>query len=97
MLYERADDELVHLGRDSFTATTTRNEKLDFLPDARHGLTQLDRIILDELRRSQAEYDNEPVPTFILYTQVLERIDLSRSAFQAAFERLVGAGKVGLC
>ena len=67
-----------------------------FLPDARDGLTRLERVILHELHCTQAERNGESVPTTMLYGRVLERIEVSRDAFQAALQRLVGVGKAGM-
>lgn len=65
---------------------------LDFLPDARDGLTRLERVILHELSRAQAERDGASVPTLMLYGRVVERVDVSKEVFMAALQRLVGTG-----
>ena len=57
------------------------------LPDARDGLTRLERIILWQLREAQKE--RESVPTAMLYGRVLEHIDVSVEEFQAVLQRLV--------
>ncbi|MBA3465688.1 MAG: hypothetical protein H0T46_37495 [Deltaproteobacteria bacterium] len=61
------------------------------LPDARDGLTRLERIILHQLRLTQRERGGQSVPTAMLYGRVLEHIDVSREEFQAVLSRLVGA------
>lgn len=62
------------------------------LPDARDGLTRLERIILWQLRL--AEREGEPgarVSTALLYGRVVEHIDVSIEEFQRVLQRLVGA------
>jgi len=61
------------------------------LPDARDGLTRLERIILWQLRDAERERDGAPVPTAMLYGRVLEHIDVGVDEFQATLQRLVGA------
>lgn len=61
------------------------------LPDARDGLTRLERIILHQIRLTQRERGGQSVPTAMLYGRVLEHIDVSREEFQAVLSRLVGA------
>ena len=60
------------------------------LPDARDGLTRLERVILVELSRLQAERGGASVPTAMLYGRVVERIDVGAGEFQAVLSRLVG-------
>ncbi len=63
----------------------------DDLPDVRDGLTRLERVILHELHRLQAERGGEgPVPTAMLYGRVVEHVNVSVEVFQAALARLVG-------
>ena len=59
------------------------------LPDARDGLTRLQRIILWQLREAQAERPDHAVPTALLYGRVVEHIDVSLEDFQAELARLV--------
>jgi hypothetical protein len=57
----------------------------DELPDARDGLTRLERailVVLNELGGS--------APTMQLYGRVLEKIDCSKGEFEAALQRLLG-------
>lgn len=61
---------------------------LDDLPDARDGLTRLERIILWQLQLAQRERDGATVPTALLYGRVVEHIDVSVDEFQAALQRL---------
>jgi hypothetical protein len=60
------------------------------LPDARDGLTRLERVILVELARLEAERGGASVPTAMLYGRVVERIDVSVAEFQRVLSRLVG-------
>jgi hypothetical protein len=62
---------------------------LSDLPDARDGLTRLERIILHQLRLTERERGGLSVPTTMLYGRVLEQIDVSREEFQSALRRLV--------
>ena len=61
------------------------------LPDARDGLTRLQRIILWQLREAQKELGRESVPTALLYGRVVEHINVSVEEFQAVLARLVGS------
>jgi len=58
------------------------------LPDARDGLTRLERIILWQLREAQRELGRDSVPTALLYGRVVEHINVSVEEFQAAVQRL---------
>lgn len=60
------------------------------LPDARDGLTRLERIILHQLRLTERERGGQSVPTTMLYGRVLEQIDVSREEFQTVLRRLIG-------
>ena len=59
------------------------------LPDARDGLTRLERIILWQLHEAQQERGGENVPTALLYGRVVEHIDVSVDEFQRVLQRLV--------
>ena len=61
---------------------------LDDLPDARDGLTRLERIILWQLQLTERERNGTSVPTAMLYGRVVEHIDVSVDEFQAALQRL---------
>jgi hypothetical protein len=63
----------------------------DDIPDARDGLTRLERVILWQLREAQAERDGSPVPTAMLYGRVVEYVNVSVEEFQAVLSRLVGS------
>jgi hypothetical protein len=60
------------------------------LPDARDGLTRLERTILFELSRLQAERNGAAVPTAMLYGRVVCHINVSVEEFQSVLSRLVG-------
>jgi hypothetical protein len=64
----------------------------DRIPDARDGLTRLERIILHVLHQTQRERGDHHVPTFMLYGRVAELIDVSQAEFQSTLQRLVGRG-----
>ncbi|HEU5056543.1 MAG TPA: GNAT family N-acetyltransferase [Kofleriaceae bacterium] len=65
------------------------------LPDARDGLTRLERVILVELSRLEAERGGAAVPTAMLYGRVVERVDVSAAEFQRVLSHLVGRGFTG--
>lgn len=60
------------------------------LPDARDGLTRLERIILWQLGELQKERGGGTVPTAMLYGRVVEHIDVSVEEFQRVLQKLVG-------
>jgi hypothetical protein len=62
----------------------------DDLPDARDGLSRLERVILWQLREAQAERGGGSVPTAMLYGRVVEYVNVSVEDFQATLSRLVG-------
>jgi hypothetical protein len=61
------------------------------LPDARDGLTRLERIILWQLAEAERERGG-PVPTAMLYGRVVEHIPVSVEEFQRTLQRLTGRG-----
>lgn len=65
-------------------------EPKDHLPDVRDGLTRLERVILVELQRAQAELSGRNVPTAMLYGRVVEHINVSVPEFQRVLTRLMG-------
>lgn len=62
----------------------------DYLPDARDGLTRLDRVILYELSRAQEERGGRHVPSGELYGRVIEHLNVGVPEFQRALSRFVG-------
>lgn len=61
------------------------------LPDARDGLTRLERIVLWQLHEAQKERpEGSTVPTAMLYGRVIEHIDVSIDEFQRVLQRLIG-------
>jgi hypothetical protein len=60
------------------------------LPDARDGLTRLERVILWQLREAQRELGRDSVPTALLYGRVIEHVDVSVDEFQRVLQKLVG-------
>lgn len=82
---------------------TPRPRPEDWLPDARDGLSRVDRIVLftlHELQRERAEQKTGPnldehVSAVMLYGRVVEKIDLSIAELQAVLGRLGGRGVPG--
>jgi hypothetical protein len=60
------------------------------LPDARDGLTRLERVILWQLHLAQRERGDASVPTAMLYGRVVEHVSVSVEEFQRVLQRLVG-------
>jgi hypothetical protein len=60
------------------------------LPDARDGLTRLERVILWQLREAQRERGDASVPTALLYGRVVEYVSVSIEEFQRVLQRLTG-------
>lgn len=65
-------------------------DPLEVLPDARDGLTRLERVILHVLGEARAELGERHVPTALLYGRVVEYIDVDKHEFQRALSRLAG-------
>ncbi|MDX1570898.1 MAG: hypothetical protein R3200_10450 [Xanthomonadales bacterium] len=64
------------------------------IPDARDGLTRLQRVILYELHKLQRERPDKPsIPVIQLYGRVIEHIDCSEEELQEALQSLGAAGK----
>jgi hypothetical protein len=61
----------------------------DELPNARDGLTRLERVILWQLHVAQAELGDRTVPTALLYGRVVEYVNVSVEEFQRVLQRLV--------
>jgi hypothetical protein len=60
------------------------------LPDARDGLTRLERVILWQLQLAERERGGASVPTAMLYGRVVEHVSVSVEEFQRVLQRLVG-------
>lgn len=64
------------------------------LPDVRDGLTRVERVVLVELAKLQAERGERGVSLVQLYGRVVEHVpsdvDLSQAALQAIVRRLAG-------
>jgi len=58
------------------------------LPDARDGLTRVERVILHTLAEVQAERGGGSVPTAMLYGRLCDRIDIGIDELQAILARL---------
>jgi hypothetical protein len=66
------------------------NVDLDRIPDARDGLTRVERVVLTVLLETQAERRGRNVPMPMLYGRVLERVDLSQAELMAIVQRWMG-------
>lgn len=60
----------------------------DRIPDARDGLTRIERIVLYVLWQTQRERGVRDVPTAMLYGRVLEYVDISEDELQACLRHL---------
>lgn len=60
----------------------------DDLPDARDGLTRLERVVLYVLHQTQRERGGRNVPTAMLYGRVLEYIDVGQEELQHCLSRM---------
>lgn len=65
------------------------------LPDARDGLTRLERVILHELALAEREAHGRRVAAPLLYGRVVEHLNVSVAEFQRALARLVGRNARG--
>jgi hypothetical protein len=71
-------------------STRCNRTREDCLPDARDGLTRLERIILYELSLAERERSGRRVLSAELYGRVVEHINVSVPEFQTTLRRLVG-------
>ena len=67
-----------------------RRPGLDRIPDARDGLTRVERVVLWQLHEAQREFGERAVPTALLYGRVVEHVNVSVEEFQSVLQRLVG-------
>ena len=65
---------------------------LDRIPDARDGLTRIERVVLWQLHETQKERGGRSVPTAMLYGRVVEHVDISVGELQRTLARLTGRG-----
>jgi predicted HTH domain antitoxin len=65
------------------------------MPDARDGLTRVERIVLWQISETQKELGDRNVPTAMLYGRVVEHIDISVDELQRILQRFVGGP--GMC
>lgn len=61
------------------------------VPNVADGLTDVERVVLYVLRKTQQERGDRSVPTAMLYGRVVEYIDISQQELVACLQRL-GAG-----
>lgn len=66
----------------------------DELPDARDGLTRLERVILYELSLAEAEDPGRGVKAALLYGRVCEHITVDPRRFMAALARMTSGGSL---
>jgi len=65
------------------------------MPDVRDGLTRIERVILYELHKAEADFGDRYVPTATLYGRVVEHVNISVEEFQRVLARLVGGPSRG--
>ncbi|MEM9300778.1 MAG: hypothetical protein AAGE01_01625 [Pseudomonadota bacterium] len=65
------------------------SDLLNEIPDARDGLTRLERAVLYILHQMERERPGRPVPTLELYGRVVEIVDCSQAELQAVLNRMV--------
>lgn len=73
---------------------------LDLIPDARDGLSRIDRVVLWQLHELQKQWPGRSVPTAILYGHVIEAgLNISPAELGLILARLGGqddpAGRAG--
>ena len=61
----------------------------DDLPDARDGLTRLERVILWQLHVLRQETGRTSIPTAMLYGRVIEHVNVSVDELQRVLQKLV--------
>lgn len=67
-------------------------DELDRIPDARDGLTRVERVVLWQLALTQKELGDRAVPTAMLYGRVVEHVDIGVDELQDVLQRLTGKG-----
>jgi hypothetical protein len=67
-----------------------RRPATDDLPDARDGLTRVERVILYELHKAKQEFGDRHVPVALLYGRVVEHVEIDQEEFQSVLRRLAG-------
>ncbi len=72
-----------------------RPRDLDRLPDARDGLSRLERAILVALARLVEERGKTSVSTAMLYGRVVEAVDVGQEEFMQALQKLIGLARRG--
>lgn len=65
---------------------------LDRIPDARDGLTRVERVVLFQLHEAEKERPGRGVSTALLYGRVVEHVNISVREFQRVMQRLTGKG-----
>ena len=67
-----------------------RDSEHDLLPDARDGLTRLERIVLSELAAALRELGQRAVPAALLYGRVVEHVAVGPAQFLRTLARMRG-------
>ena len=60
----------------------------DRLPDVRDGLTRVERVVLWVHHQLELERPGRNVSTVLLYTRVIEHVDISVAELQRVLQRL---------
>ena len=60
------------------------------LPDARDGLTRVERVVLWKLSELQREREGRHVPTALRYGRVVEHVNISEAELTRTLQRLIG-------
>ena len=68
------------------------DDELDRIPDARDGLTRIERVVLWQLHEAQKDFPGRAVPTATLYGRVVEHVSISVDELQSVLSRLTGKG-----
>ena len=76
---------LAEPGQEPFPAS-----ELEWIPDARDGLTRAERVVLWVLHEAQREFNGRNIATAMLYGRVVEYMDMSVDELQRILQRLVG-------
>ena len=68
------------------------DDDLDRIPDARDGLTRVERVVLWQLHEAEKERPGRNVRTATLYGRVVEHVSISVEELQEILARLTGKG-----
>lgn len=71
-------------------STRWNRTREDYLPDARDGLTRLERVILYALQQAERDRNGRRILSAELYGRVVEHINVGVPEFQRTLRRLTG-------